>query len=605
MVFPVFGDISYRDTFGDPRDGGRRRHAGIDIFGERGLPIVAIAEGVVEKVSEGRLAGQYVIVLHDNGWRSKYLHMNNDSPGTDDGAAIGYADGIEVGMRVRAGTVVGYLGDSGNAESTAPHLHFSLHQPDGLPINPYRALVEAPLVEVPYDFLGRPHSLDTLNVDTFNTELVSHIDPDGAGSNGDIALSSGHVFLGSSGRPGVCPGTGVRVFDVTYPAEPWLVSRFADSNAFPGTAAESLWVGAVESDVATDIAVVGLRLCHDSEWSRAQAEFAGFAIYDIGDPSNPELLSAMPTGEGTLGVQHLDVLAEPDRVLVAVTVPNSHQHDLDGRGDVRLYDVTDPSTVVEVSDWDLRRDGPQLVVEGLRARVGDEAIVTKGVTWLDAGTLAVAHSAAGMITIDVSDVERPAYIGAASSYDTFDLVFSDASGQGYQNNAEGGWVHDGSLLVQDSGLLEPLADESGEPAEWGQQTFYDIADPSTPLLISTFGTESSHRGVDGVIGLDGFYSALRSAPYDDGVELVAWSSDGVRLIDIADPSSPAEVAFFVPMAMADPAGTLSAPDGSRVFPLVRDITVDGTLVFASDLNSGLWVFRILSPLPNGNDPKPD
>ncbi|MFP3881990.1 MAG: peptidoglycan DD-metalloendopeptidase family protein [Actinomycetota bacterium] len=600
IVFPIVGDYTFRDTFGAPRDGGRRRHAGADIFADKLVPVVAVADGVVEEVSEGRLAGQYVIVRHDNGWRSKYLHLNNDTRGTDNGLALGYADGIEVGVRVRAGMVIGFVGDSGNAENTAPHLHFALHQPNGLPINPHRALRRAPVVEVPYTLSGRAYSDATLDVDTFNTELVGHIDPDGAGMNAGLAMAGDHVYMGTSGQNAACPGTGVRVIDVSNPAKPDKVAVLAGADEFADTAATTVWAGAVETpEFVGDLAVVGLSLCGDSDWARASADFAGFALYDVRNPARPTLLSTVHSGEETLGVSHLDVLSEDGRLLVAATVPESHLHDLEERGDVRFYDATDPLRVVEVSDWDLRRNGPPLLVEALRARGGDSALATRGVTWLDGETVAVAHSAAGLVTIDVSELDEPGHVGTASAFDTYDLVFDARAVEDYRNEAHGGWVHDGWLLVQDNAGLQPPGAESGD---WGQQTFYDLKDPDAPRLLSTFGTERSQSGIDGEVSRDGFYSARRSAPFKDDLEIVAWSSDGVRLVDIGDPTNPAEVAFFVPMARSDPQGRVRAPDGTRAFPMVWDVVSDEKLVYASDVNSGLWIFRVL-PIPSiGNDP---
>lgn len=140
IVFPVAGPNSYRDTFGAPRDGGARTHKGTDILAARMVPVVAVLDGVVTVVGSGAKAGTWIELRHDGGWTSRYLHLNNDSPGTDDGRGRGVAAGIVVGARVAAGRVIGYVGDSGNAETTTPHLHFEIRAPGGVAINPYRAL---------------------------------------------------------------------------------------------------------------------------------------------------------------------------------------------------------------------------------------------------------------------------------------------------------------------------------------------------------------------------------------------------------------------------------------------------------------------------------
>ena len=107
--------------------------------------VMAVAGGVVETLDTASGAGYYVRLVHPGGWETWYMHLDNDSPGTDDGsggAATAYAEGLDVGDRVVAGQVIGYVGDSGNAEWTGSHLHFELHIGGG-PVNPYDAVVEA------------------------------------------------------------------------------------------------------------------------------------------------------------------------------------------------------------------------------------------------------------------------------------------------------------------------------------------------------------------------------------------------------------------------------------------------------------------------------
>jgi murein DD-endopeptidase MepM/ murein hydrolase activator NlpD len=128
---------------------GGRYHRGIDIFGAKGDPVVAVAGGIVERVDHGRSAGNYVVVSHIGGWETWYLHLNNDSPGTDDGRlgpehAVG--PGVAVGWWVPAGTIIGYVGDSGNAEGAQPHTHFEVHL-GGSTVNPYPYLWGAQTLE--------------------------------------------------------------------------------------------------------------------------------------------------------------------------------------------------------------------------------------------------------------------------------------------------------------------------------------------------------------------------------------------------------------------------------------------------------------------------
>lgn len=149
LVFPVAGEYSYVRDFGDPRSGGRT-HAGTDIMADKMVPVVAAADGVVRWMHDERGGNCCAVAIeHDDGWRSRYIHLNNDTPGTDDGRAVGIAPGIRVGGRVKAGQLIGYVGDSGNAEATPSHLHFELRRPDGTPVNPYASLQAAAVSALP------------------------------------------------------------------------------------------------------------------------------------------------------------------------------------------------------------------------------------------------------------------------------------------------------------------------------------------------------------------------------------------------------------------------------------------------------------------------
>ena len=152
IVFPVVGDVRYDDTFGAPR-GTNRTHEGQDLFAEKMQPLVAADDGVVSLITwPEAYYGYYLRITADDGWVYNYVHLNNDTPGSDDGAAERediYGPGIEVGARVERGQLVGFLGDSGNAENTPPHLHFEMKDPDGDVVNPMASLEAAQQVDAP------------------------------------------------------------------------------------------------------------------------------------------------------------------------------------------------------------------------------------------------------------------------------------------------------------------------------------------------------------------------------------------------------------------------------------------------------------------------
>ena len=151
MTFPVDGEVTFVDSFGAPRSGGRT-HQGIDLMGAKMTPLVAAADGTVTALRHDNtgLSGNSLTITDAEGWRYVYIHLNNDRPGTDDGANIydqAFAPGLRRGSVVEAGDLVAYMGDSGNAENAGSHLHFELHRPDGTVVNAYDSLKASTIVK--------------------------------------------------------------------------------------------------------------------------------------------------------------------------------------------------------------------------------------------------------------------------------------------------------------------------------------------------------------------------------------------------------------------------------------------------------------------------
>jgi len=145
LVFPVDGPVSLSDTFYGTRSTGD--HHAQDLMAPKMTPVLAAASGTVEYVNWSRNPANLnphrccsITIRHDDGWESWYLHLNNDTPGTDDGQVWGIVEGIVPGVRVEAGRHIGWVGDSGNAEDTPPHLHFELFDAEGVIVNPFNAL---------------------------------------------------------------------------------------------------------------------------------------------------------------------------------------------------------------------------------------------------------------------------------------------------------------------------------------------------------------------------------------------------------------------------------------------------------------------------------
>jgi peptidoglycan LD-endopeptidase LytH len=139
LVIPVQGieKNALHDTWGEARSN-FRHHEAIDIMAARGTPALAAADGVILKVFESH-AGGHTLYLKSTDGTTVYYYAHLDR----------YADGVIEGTVVTRGTVVGYVGTTGNAAPDAPHLHFGIEQlpPSGewwkgVAVNPYPILVE-------------------------------------------------------------------------------------------------------------------------------------------------------------------------------------------------------------------------------------------------------------------------------------------------------------------------------------------------------------------------------------------------------------------------------------------------------------------------------
>lgn len=140
LLLPVQGiqPSQLRDTFTDARSEGRV-HDAIDIMADAGTPVLAVADGTVEKLFDSERGGLTIYQFESSGrWCYYYAHLQR------------YADGLAEKQAIKRGEVIGYVGSTGNASADAPHLHFEVHVlgPEkqwwkGESINPYPLLQAA------------------------------------------------------------------------------------------------------------------------------------------------------------------------------------------------------------------------------------------------------------------------------------------------------------------------------------------------------------------------------------------------------------------------------------------------------------------------------
>ena len=147
LVFPVAAPTTYADDFGDPRSDGPP-HPGNDLLAARKAPAVAAEAGTVSFWTTSATAGCMLYLHGDSGTTYQYIHLNNDLTRKNDNRGkcvpgVAYTKGLKEGARVEAGQLVGYVGDSGDANGIHPHLHFEVHPAGGAAVDPFPYLRRA------------------------------------------------------------------------------------------------------------------------------------------------------------------------------------------------------------------------------------------------------------------------------------------------------------------------------------------------------------------------------------------------------------------------------------------------------------------------------
>jgi hypothetical protein len=427
-----------------------------------------------------------------------------------------------------------------------------------------------------------------------NMEVVGQNDLGGRGFNADVWVHEGFAYVGhwgftdfaSGSKTRFCPSppkNGVAVVDVSDPARPMRVSSLVNPT---GTSAEDVTVFQARFGplAGRDIAAIGLQVCGGSRLDASLTR--GLMLFDVTSPASPVQLGFLNTGCCTRGVHELEFEHRPDlgRTFIYASVPASEYEeagspsgfrDVQGRGDFRLIDVTDPVAPFEVSDWGVIHDagGPLNPGQGC----DPDPVFGHSVEPSGDGRLAfVAYWDSGFVALDVTNPASPVLRGHT-------VYGTDEDGDGH------------SSMYDDARRLLFSADEDfcknspgGIEPGYGYLRIWDYSNLAAPVQIGEYRTPNS----GGRLPLGSGDYTIHN-PMLMGTDVyISWYSDGVRVVDASDPTNPEEVAFFVPPAGQNPVkpsqrGTLSQT------PQVWGVFVDEAtgLVYASDMNTGLWILR--------------
>jgi hypothetical protein len=177
FVFPVVAKTTYTNDFGAPRWQGR--HQGNDLMAAKRSPVVAVETGRVVKWTTSRSAGCMLYLYGRSGTMYMYVHLNNDRTRRNDNRGgcrngVAYAPGLAKSQNVQAGQLIGYVGDSGDANGIASHLHFELHPNGGRAVSPFRRLNAARHLLFPRP----PSSLRDISLRVGGTVVLTRLNPE-------------------------------------------------------------------------------------------------------------------------------------------------------------------------------------------------------------------------------------------------------------------------------------------------------------------------------------------------------------------------------------------------------------------------------------------
>lgn len=292
--------------------------------------------------------------------------------------------------------------------------------------------------------LDTASSASRANRQARNISLVGSLalTPQGSEVHADVAGYQNLAFVGK--WRGLCPGTGVDIINISRPSNPVKIADTRDHRDTSMEDMEAIRIG------DRDVLGIGLQDCGGV----AGVGASGFELYDISDPTNPQLLSFFDVDQfaDVTGVHELDITQTPDgRTLALLAVPDieaiaSDDQALNGTGDLLIVDISDPANPALASEWGVL-DEPALGLDYyLRVRRGADArTLDHSARANDDGTLAyLSYWDAGFVTLDITDPSTPRFVGVTEQ---------DLATEGNAHSLDE--AREGKLLI--------TADEDGAP----------------------------------------------------------------------------------------------------------------------------------------------
>jgi hypothetical protein len=426
----------------------------------------------------------------------------------------------------------------------------------------------------------------------WNMKAVAHVDLAARGYNADVWTHKGYAYVGQWGFSDWAPGNdrfcpsdestrGAAVIDARVPAQAKWVSRLVNPI---GTSIEDIVVFTARygAYAGRDLAVGGIQYCGGGRHDIAAER--GLMLWDVTQPANPVRIGYLKTACCTRGVHELEVQHRTDlgRTFVYGSVPASRYpdvatingvRDVNGDGDFRLWDITNPTAPTQVSEWAVQDAGGPFAAQGCDAdgNYGHSAEPSAD------GKLAfIAYWDSGFVALDLTNPASPVYKGHTVYGPDEDI---DSHSSQYDEGRK-------LLFTGDEDFCKTSG--SGIEKGYGYLRVWDYSKLNAPTQIGEYRTPNTLGGSDQGAGDYTIHNNFLV-----GTTLyTSWYTDGIRVIDVANPRAPKEVGYFVPPATTNPVkpsqrGVLT--NTTQVWGSVVDEATG--LVYASDMNSGLWILK--------------
>jgi hypothetical protein len=425
----------------------------------------------------------------------------------------------------------------------------------------------------------------------WNMKAVAQVDLKERGFNADVWQHEGYAYVGqwgfadwATGNSRFCPTDpetrGVAIIDARTPSSATWIARLIPP---AGTSAEDVVVFTARYGplAGRDIAAAGLQYCGGSRYDAGADR--GLMLWDVTNPAAPKQVGYLRTACCTRGVHEFEVQHRADlgRTFAYASVPTSGYpddqspsgvRDVNADGDFRLFDITNPKAPFQVSDWGIAQAGGPFAGLGC----DPDGNYGHGVEPSEDGTLAfVSYWDSGYVMLDLTNPANPVYRGRT-------VYPSNADGDAHSSQYDEGRR---LLFTADEDFCK--ASGSGTEKGFGYMRVYDYSNPANPRQIGEYRTPNS-IGVDDQAAGD---YTIHNNYLVGSTMYQSWYSDGVRVVDVSNARAPREIAYFVPPANTNPVkpsqrGVLT--NTTQVWGVVVD---ERGLVFASDMNSGLWIVK--------------